>query len=137
MFDISAITPLVKWCWYSKKTSIGHYSPSEIKGIILDKVDVFLYLERDYFLKIKKKIIMQFNYNFASLRNTVSRTLGQFLIIKTFLCWYEHPPSTKSLVICLFFSISCIYDKKKNIAETRHHSVVTMPNSCFVLFASL
>lgn len=42
MFDISAITPLVKWCSYSKKIPIGHFLPSEIEGILLDKIDVVL-----------------------------------------------------------------------------------------------
>lgn len=43
MFDISAITPLVKW--YSDfKNSIGHFSPSEIEGIKFNEVDVFFWL---------------------------------------------------------------------------------------------
>lgn len=43
MFDISAITPLVKW--YSDfKNSIGHFSPSEIEGIKFNEVDVCCFL---------------------------------------------------------------------------------------------
>lgn len=34
MFEISAITPLVKWCSDSKKTSTGHFSLSKTEGIM-------------------------------------------------------------------------------------------------------
>ena len=47
MFDISAITPLVKQHPGSRKTSIGHFSLSEIEKIILDMTVVFLLLFRE------------------------------------------------------------------------------------------
>lgn len=78
MFDISAITPLVKWCSDSKKNSIGHFLPSKTEGIISNKIDGILGClgGRDHLLKIKKIIIIQFYCKPVLLRNAMSKLLS-------------------------------------------------------------
>lgn len=139
MFDISAITPLVKQCSGSKKTSIGHFSLSEIEGIILYMTVVFLLLfGKGLFTENFLKNNMQLNYELALLRNVISRMLRWCLIIKTFLYLCKHPLYPCKNKLSYLFPPFCLHHIwQRNITGITCHSLVTMPNSGYFLFASL